>query len=100
MKIRNDTTEDDIPTTVFMCEYCNQEFSISPAVEPEREHLFKGCSTPGCESYEPERDLDVLFMDDREVANHADNVGVVSFDKLSDRRKFQAGELNLEDIGK
>lgn len=99
MKIGDDTNDAGIPTTVFKCEYCNQEFSICPAVEKEREHLFKGCSTPGCESYDASRDLDVLFMGDRELADHADKVGVVSFKKLRQRRKFQKGEIVLKEIG-
>ncbi len=97
MKIRDDVTEDDIPTTVFICRYCKQEFSICPAVEDDRLHLFDGCSTPGCESYDPKNDVDVLFMDDRDLADHADKVGVVDIKMLGKRRKLQSG-VKFEDL--
>lgn len=100
MKLRDGTTEDNIPTTVFECGYCRQEFSICPAVGDDRLDLFEGCTAPGCESYDPARDIDIVFMNDKALADHADQVGVVDFNMLTKRRKFQSGEVDFADLNK
>lgn len=97
MKIRNDVNEYNTPVTWYKCDYCGTEYSICPAPAKEDEHLYNGCTIPPCESYNPKHDVDVLFMDDKELADHADKVGVVDIGQLSKRRKFQSG-VSFEDL--
>ena len=91
MKLRDDVSEDGYAITWFKCDTCGQEYNICPAPAEDEQHLYNNCSAPGCDSYDPKRDLDILFMDNRELANHADKVKAVDIKMLIKRRKFQSG---------
>ena len=97
MKLRDDVNEDDIPVVWYKCDYCGEEYNICPAPAEEDQHLYNGCTISPCESYDPKKDVDVLFMDDRDLADHADKVGVVDIKMLGKRRKFQSG-TKFEDL--
>lgn len=95
MRIRDDVNEYGTPVTWIKCDSCGSEVSICPAVGEESPTMLKYCMTPGCKSYRPECDVDILFMSDKELANHADKVGVTSFEMLQKRRKFQGGDKSV-----
>jgi len=68
--LRNDLNEYGTPVTWFTCEFCGDEFSICPA-KPEHGHdNWKGCLSDQCDSYDPSRDADILFMTDEEIEKH------------------------------
>lgn len=50
--------------TRFKCEYCGREFTVCPAVPPDKEANWRGCLAPECPSYDPGRDADKLFETD------------------------------------
>ena len=100
MKLRNDINENGIPVVWFKCDHCGLEYSVCPAPKESELKVYNSCTISPCESYDPKRDIDVLFMDNKELANHADKVGVVDLEVLAKRRKFQKGEINLTDLNK
>jgi len=75
------------------CKTCGVDFSICPAPKEKDLPLHENCTAPDCESYDPERDTDVLFMTDKEFANHHK---LVSFNRLKDRRDIKNGKSIIE----
>lgn len=65
MKIRDDVNEYGTPITVFKCDYCNEEFSVCPAVPDYKLDQWKGCQMKWCESYEEDRDADKMFDENK-----------------------------------
>ena len=65
MFICEDVNEYDTPVSVFKCFCCEEEFTICPAVPPEKLELYErdGCGSAECDSYIPARDANVLFGD-------------------------------------
>lgn len=63
-KLRDDVNEYGTPITVFVCEYCNREFSCCPAIPDDRLDNWRGCLATDCISYDPERDADKFFLED------------------------------------
>lgn len=53
------------PTSAFRCCFCGDEFTICPAVSPDKRHLYEedGCGAAECDSYNPSRDANILFGD-------------------------------------
>ena len=64
------------------CATCGIDFTIRPAI-PDGTPGYENCLGPDCESYDPHRDLDVLFMSDEEIKK----LPIVSMDKLRQRQK-------------
>ena len=46
--------------SVHVCESCESEFTVCPAIKPDKEG-WDGCMAPICLSYDPGRDADKLF---------------------------------------
>lgn len=65
-----------------VCDTCGSDFTITPAVEPDS-HSFDNCLAEGCDSYDPDRDIEPLFMTDKEIAREKK---IVSMDVLRKRR--------------
>lgn len=61
MKIRNDFNEYGTPISVHICEFCGREFEVCPAVKDENLDGWRGCLSPKCDSYDPERDVDKML---------------------------------------
>lgn len=61
-KIGDAINEYGVPITVFVCEYCGDEFTVVPAVGDERLDDWRGCLSEECESYDPMRDVDALLF--------------------------------------
>lgn len=77
-----DRDKDGNHVSTHRCDTCGVEFTLCPAVsanEPGRGH----CLDDNCESYDPHRDLDLLFMSDDEIAR---DKRVVSIIRLRKRR--------------
>lgn len=83
MKIRDDVNEYGTPISYHKCEYCGVEFSVCPAFDN-----VDGCSVYPCQSYDPKHDIDIIFMSDKELANHAP---VVDIEMLRKRKDYQNG---------
>ena len=58
MKLRDEINEHGTPVTVFLCEYCEREFTVCPAVPDINLDNWQGCTAPDCSSYDEERDID------------------------------------------
>lgn len=61
MKLRNDVNEYGTPITVFLCEFCDKEFSVVPAIPDINLDNWTGCLRPQCESYDETRDVDKMM---------------------------------------
>ena len=61
-KIRDDENEYGTPITVLRCEFCNNIFTICPALKEDELQYWKGCTDPTCESYNPNRDVEALVF--------------------------------------
>lgn len=56
------------PVGVFVCEACGEEFTVCPKPTNPENDVWRTCSAIDCSSYDPNRDAEVLFMSDEEVA--------------------------------
>lgn len=61
MKLRDDVNEYGTKITVCLCEYCEREFLICPAVPDHKLDRWRGCTAPDCESYDEGRDVDKML---------------------------------------
>ena len=50
-----------VPITVLVCESCQRQFTVTPALTPDRYEQWKGCTAPECPSYSLDRDVDIFF---------------------------------------
>lgn len=92
MKIRDDISKDGFPVSVHKCETCGVEFTVCPAIPDDEAHEWPDCLSDECPSYDPERDMNVLFMTDAELA--AGNK-VISMDKLRLRKRVQEHGIEI-----
>ena len=69
------------PIGIFICEVCGKEFTVCPL--PKNPDNWKGCLAPACASYDINRDAEVLFMSDEELAQQP----VVSLDMVKTRKE-------------
>lgn len=46
---------------VYECEACEREFTVCP--DPEKEDGWEGCLGRECASYDPKRDVDLIWDD-------------------------------------
>lgn len=60
-KIGQTLNEHGTIVTQFKCEYCGHEFTVCPAVPPDKEYQWSGCLGADCQSYDEKRDADKLF---------------------------------------
>lgn len=88
MKTGETTNEHGTPVSTHKCDTCGQEYTVCPAI-PDDKRGWESCMARECESYDPERDIDVLFASDAELAE----MPVISMDML---RKRQQG-IKLSD---
>lgn len=59
---------------------------MCPLIPDADAHRWPDCLAPECESYDPHRDAEILFMSDREIAN---NEKPVSIKMLQARKLFK-----------
>lgn len=81
MRTGETTNEFGTVCSVHTCDTCSTEFTVCPAIPDGREG-WESCLARECESYDPERDLDVLFASDAELADRP----VISMDMLRKRK--------------
>lgn len=63
MRPFDSVNEHGTPITVFpSCTGCGQQFTVCPAVPPERVEQWRGCLGEHCSTYDLSRDID-LFWD-------------------------------------
>lgn len=74
--------------SVHTCDACGENFTICPPVEPGSPG-DEDCGCEGCPSYDPDRDMDIMFMTDAEIAR---DKPLVSIKMLQKRKAYQAGE--------
>ncbi len=74
--------KDGIRTSLHECDTCGVEFSLCPAIAPD-EPGWDNCLDDDCESYDPHRDMDILFMTAAEIAREK---RIISIKKLQERR--------------
>lgn len=67
MKIKETINEHDIPVSHHTCDTCGVDYTITRAVE-DGTPLSKNCMADNCESYDPDNDVDIMFMTDEEIA--------------------------------
>ncbi len=79
------TTEGGLRVSAHVCETCGEEFTLCPPVE-KGVAGWEGCGSEGCASYDPSRDMDIVFMTDAEIAR---DKPLVSMKMLKKRRAFQ-----------
>jgi len=89
--IREYPNEHGTGTSVHECMACGIEFTVTPAAA-NNGLGYENCLAPDCASYDPHRDMDIVFMTDKEIAN---NGLPVSMKMLQKRKKFQStGNFN------
>jgi len=69
-KIGHELNEYGTLVTRFKCEYCGNEFTICPAVPPDKENEWRGCLGVDCVSYDPSRDVDLLMSEGATIQQH------------------------------
>lgn len=84
-KIREYKNKHGTLTSSHICDTCGQSFTITPSA-PGNGEGYENCLAPECDSYDPHRDVDILFMSDKEIAN---NGKLVSLKILQKRKKFK-----------
>lgn len=74
----NGKNEYGTPISLFTCEFCGNDFSVCPAIKEDRisEWDNGGCQSPECVSYDPDRDADIFFMTDEEIAKEKPLVSI------------------------
>ena len=82
MKTGETTNEYCTPVSTHVCDTCGEEYTVCPAIPDDKEG-WESCLAWGCVSYEPDRDVDVLFMSDAEIAERE----IVSMDMLRKRKQ-------------
>ena len=70
-------------TSLHKCDTCGVEFTVTPEVK-EGQPGWDDCGSQGCPSYDPQRDIEILYMSDAEIAREKN---VISMDLLR-KRKF------------
>lgn len=89
--IREYENEHGTGTSVHECETCGIEFTVTPKALNNGAG-YENCLYPECDSYDPHRDVDILFMTDKEIYN---NDLPVSIGMLQKRKEFrETGRLN------
>ena len=83
MKTGEFTDNEGIIRSRHTCDKCGQSFDIAPAIK-DNEEGYENCLTEECSSYDPHRDLDIIFLDDHELAKKP----LVSLKMLDKRRKY------------
>ncbi len=80
-------SENEYGTSVshHKCDACGDIFTVCPAGDVDSLD-WDNCMALDCVSYDPDRDADILFMSDAEIARRRQ---VVSLKKLQQRREFQ-----------
>ncbi len=87
MKTGEEKNEHGIVVSTHACNTCGIGFTVCPAI-PDDKDGWENCIAPECKSYDPERDIDVLFMSDGELAARP----IVSMNML--RKRKQGVKLN------
>ena len=82
MFIRDLKNEYGTPITEFRCGTCGELFTICPKVSPCYYDQWEHCILEHCDSYDPSRDADILFMGDEELVAKK----ILSIDMLRARR--------------
>lgn len=64
MKTGMSVNEYGTPISLHICEYCQVEFTVVPAIpdDPDVLNGWRGCLTPECESYDQSRDVDAMMF--------------------------------------
>lgn len=78
----DENNEYGIRVSKHKCDTCGIEFTVVPGVD-ETSSAFDNCLADGCESYDPDRDAEILFMSDKEIAREKK---IISMDKLRERK--------------
>lgn len=86
---KDETNEYGVKVAWFKCDTCGTEYSVCPA--PDDDNGWNNCLAEGCESYDPDRDADVLFESSSEVAKRE----LISMKMLRKRKKYQNDEIDL-----
>lgn len=66
------------------CDTCGNDFTVCPAKDKDSTS-FNDCLALECGSYDPNRDADILFMSDKEIAATR---SVISMDILRTRKQM------------
>lgn len=81
------TNEYGIRVSLHICDTCKVEFTLTPGVDADATG-FDDCTCDECPSYDPDRDMDIVFMTDAEIAR---DKPIVSMKMLRKRRAFREG---------
>lgn len=65
--VKKEPNEYGTGTSYHVCDTCGEEFTICPAKEPE-DRGWDHCLSDKCPSYDPSRDVELLFMSNTEIA--------------------------------
>ena len=92
--IRHDKNEEDIGITVFHCGFCDTQYDICPQIKDNeiQSCIDDGCMSMECSSYDPNRDLEVVFLSDEELSRR----DVVGIKMLKARREALNGGNSSE----
>lgn len=77
--------EDRIKVSKHKCDTCGDEFTVCPAYG-EGSAGFENCLSPECASYDPNRDLEIVFLDDKVLS---DNRKIIGMEMLRKRKIFR-----------
>lgn len=88
MYLNSTLNEHGVKVSVHKCDTCNTEFTVCPGVDKDSTS-FNDCLSLDCSSYDPERDIEIVFMDDNEISRERD---IVSINMLRKRKQFRLGK--------
>lgn len=83
--IKEEPNEFGTNTAHFVCVVCKEPYTITPAPSSENRKHWTACMSESCDSYDPDRDAEVLFMTAKEIM---ESKNAVSIKKLRERRRF------------
>ena len=92
MKVADDFNEYGTPVSWHLCQTCGYYFSLCPAVSYAAPG-WNYCMADECASYDPDRDADILFMSDKEIAEQKPIVSM----KMLEKRKAGVERCQIVD---
>jgi len=79
--VKEEPNEHGTGTSHHICDECGVDFTITPSAKGKEG--YDCCTADGCPSYDPDRDLDIMWMTDEEIAR---DKPLVSMELLRQRK--------------
>ena len=83
MWVKVESNEYGTDTSHHVCDTCATPFTITPAAGKD-EKGYESCCCDECDSYDPHRDAEILFMTNAEIAREKKVVSIFQLRKRRD----------------